>query len=133
MGREEECPNPSDERANPLPNPAKLPFSDLSALNPIPEEAQASPTGREEECLNPSDEPLATEDPVMGTLTAGLTSLELQPQMWQSDPNGNADPPGRSLDSSSEGHIAEANAPPWTHGNQWFSRGELRLTPRGAD
>jgi hypothetical protein len=55
-GREEECPNPSDERASSLPTPAKLPFSDSGALNPIPEEAQAPSMGREEECPNPSDE-----------------------------------------------------------------------------
>jgi hypothetical protein len=48
-------------------------------MNPIPEGAQASSTGREEGCLNPSDEPMTTEDPVMGTLTERLASLELNP------------------------------------------------------
>jgi hypothetical protein len=42
----------------------------------------------------------------------GHKSLELQPKLWQSDPSGDADPPGRSLDSSSEGRTAEANANP---------------------
>ena len=79
MGREEECPNPSGERTNSLPIPAKPPVSDSGALYPVQEEAQASPTGREEEYLNPSDGSMTTEDPVMGTLTARLTSLELQP------------------------------------------------------
>ena len=62
--------------------------------------------------LNPIDEPMTTEDPVMGTLTARLTSLELQPQIWKNDPIGDANPPGRSLDSSSEGQTVEANATP---------------------
>jgi len=55
---------------------------------------------------------MTTEDPVMDTLTTRLTSLELQPQIWQSGPNGDADPPGRSLDSPCEGQAAEANANP---------------------
>ena len=63
-------------------------------------------------CLNPSDEPMTTEDPVMDTLTVRLTSLELQPHIWQSGPTGDADPPGRSLDSPSEGGITEVKATP---------------------
>ena len=55
---------------------------------------------------------MTTEDPVMDTLTTRLTSLELQPQIWQSGPNGDADPPGRSLDSPCEGQAADANANP---------------------
>ena len=43
-------------RANSLPTPTKLLFSDPGALNIIPEEAQASFTGKEEECPNPNDE-----------------------------------------------------------------------------
>ena len=45
-GREGECPNPSDGRANSLPTPTKLPFDDPGALNPISEEAQALSTGK---------------------------------------------------------------------------------------
>ena len=55
---------------------------------------------------------MTTEDPVMDTLTARFTSLELQSQIGQCDPIGDADPPGRSLDSTSEGYTAEANANP---------------------
>ena len=84
-GREGDCSNPNDE----------LPFSDSGAPNPIPEEARASSMGREEENPNPSDEPMTTGDPVMDTLPARLTSLELQPQLGRSGPNGDADPPGR--------------------------------------
>ena len=49
--------------------PTKLPSSDLGALNPTPEEAQASSTEREGEFPNPSDEPITTGDPVMDTPT----------------------------------------------------------------
>jgi len=55
---------------------------------------------------------MTTEDPVMDTLTARLTSPDLQPQILQNGPTGDADPPGRSLDSPSEGRAAEANANP---------------------
>ena len=48
----------------------------------------------------------------MDTLTARPIPLELQLQIWQSDPTGDADPQGGSPDSSSEGHTAEANANP---------------------
>ena len=48
----------------------------------------------------------------MDTLTARLTSPDLQPQILQNGPTGDADPPGRSLDSPSEGRAAEANANP---------------------
>ena len=54
-------------RAYSLPTPTKLPFSDSGALNPIPEEAQASSTGREGECPNSGDEPMTTGDPVTDT------------------------------------------------------------------
>ena len=89
-----------------------FPFSDSGALNPIPGEAQASSTGREEECPNPSDGPMTTEDPVMDTLTARLTYLELQPKIWQRGPTSDAGPPGRSPDSPSEGSATEVNATP---------------------
>ena len=55
---------------------------------------------------------MTTEDPVMNTLTARLTSLELQPQIWQSGPTGDANPPGGSLDSPCEGSTTEVNATP---------------------
>ena len=55
---------------------------------------------------------MTTDDPVMDTLTARLTSLELQPPIWQSGPTGDADPPGRSLDSPSEGGTTEVNTTP---------------------
>ena len=55
---------------------------------------------------------MTTEDPVMDTLTTRLTSLELQPQIWQSGPTGDADPPGGGLDSPSEGSTTEVNATP---------------------
>ena len=50
-------------RANSLPTPTELPFSDSGTLNLTPEEAQASSTGREGECPNLNDEqanPLST-------------------------------------------------------------------------
>ena len=47
--------------------PAKPPFSDPGAPNPIPEETQAPSTGRKCECPNPSDEPMSTPDHVMDT------------------------------------------------------------------
>ena len=97
-----------------MDTPTKPPFSDSGALNPIPipEEAQASSTGWEEEFPNPSDGPMATGDLVVDTLTARFTSLEFQPRIWQSDPNGDADPPERRLDSTSEGQAVKANAAP---------------------
>ena len=49
--------------------PTKPLYSDSDALNPIPEEAQASSTGREEGSPNPSDEPMTTGDLVMDTLS----------------------------------------------------------------
>ena len=126
-GREGECPNSNNEQAISPSFPVKLPFSDSGALNPILEEAQASSTGWDQVCLNPSDEPMATEDPAMDSLTARLTSLELQPQIWQSGPTGDADPPGRSLDSPSEGGITEVKAnPPESSG----PTGDTDLRPR---
>ena len=72
---------------------------------------------------------MTTDDPVMDTLTARLTSLELQPQMWQNGLTGDADPPGRSLDSPSEGGITEVNATPpepmETNGSPGESSGSL--------
>ena len=53
---------------------------------------------------------MTTEDPAMGTLTARLASLELQPQILQSGPSGDADPPGWSLDSPEP--IMETNGTP---------------------
>ena len=86
--------------------------------------------GREEEFPNPSDEPMTTEESVMDTLTARLTSPELQPKIWQSGPTGDADPPGRSLDSPREGQaITEVNATPpepmETNGSPGESLGSL--------
>jgi len=72
---------------------------------------------------------MTTEDPVMDTLTARLTSLELQPQMWQNGLTGDADPPGRSLDSPSEGQAITANTippePMETNGTPGESSGSL--------
>ena len=73
---------------------------------------------------------MATEDPAMDSLTARLTSLELQPQIWQSGPTGDADPPGRSLDSPREGQATtEVNATPpepmETNGSPGESLGSL--------
>jgi len=52
-----------------MDTPAKLSFSDLGALNPIPEEAQASFTGREKKCSDPGVGPMTTGDLVMDTPT----------------------------------------------------------------
>ena len=72
---------------------------------------------------------MTTGDPVMDTLTARLTSLELQPQMWQNGPTGDADPPGRSPDSPSEGQAITANTippePMETNGTPGESSGSL--------
>ena len=77
----------------------------------------------------PSDEPMTTGDPVMDTLTARLTSLELQPQIRQCVPTGDAGPPGRSLDSSSEGLAVIADTSPpepmETNGTPGESSGSL--------
>ena len=65
----------------------------------------------------------------MDTLTARLTSLELQPQIWQSGPTGDAGPPGRSPDSPSEGGTTEGNTippePMETNGTPGESLGSL--------
>ena len=83
---------------------------------------------------------MTTGDPVIDTLTARLTSLELQPQTRQCVPTGDADPPGRSLDSSSEGHTVIANTNPpepmETNGTPEESSGSLpaaRTGPREGE
>ena len=83
---------------------------------------------------------MTTEDPVMDTLSARLTSLELQPHIWQSGRTGDVDPPERSPGSPSKGQTVIASTSPpepmESNGTPGKSSGSLpaaRTAPREGE